>query len=161
MKDVFNCESLFLEHKSYEIHQQFAVFFHCGSCVFRWPTFHYCDQTTRQDHWGHEKKKSVGLPKPAFFQSKFKDDQLQNICSAIESCLPWIHPWAPNGIKQTRCCCSLCALHPLLLIWYHITISKKMSAHLSFFSEIEDLSRLMIYVLAGISVQCELKLCLA
>ena len=37
---------------------------------------------------GMRKKKSVGLPKPAFFQSKFKDDQLQNICSAIESCLP-------------------------------------------------------------------------
>ena len=55
---------------------------------FRWPTFHYLDQTTRQDQWGREKKNSVGLPKPAFFQSKFKDDQLQNICSTIESCLP-------------------------------------------------------------------------
>ena len=42
---------------------------------FRWPTFHYLDQTTRQDQWGREKKNSVGLPKPAFFfQSKFKDD---------------------------------------------------------------------------------------
>ena len=62
----------FFELKSYKIHQQSSVFFHCGSCVFRWPTFHYCDQTTRQDHWGHEKKNQWACQNLHFFRANLR-----------------------------------------------------------------------------------------
>ena len=64
---------------------------------FRWPTFNYLDQTTRQDQWGREKKNSVGLPKPAFFfRANLRMTILENICSTIESCLPWVLPLYPT-----------------------------------------------------------------